>query len=205
MEVRDHINYLKKRWPFIVLFGIIVGVIAFVVSNNQAPVYKTVQSYEIELVNRNATSDYQYGSYYDLKGVEIFTQHVMSLLTDPAVIQEIYLAAGLGVEIENLSRFTSQFRTDQGSAQHFSVTYTKYTETDAQAVADGMTEILTARVKTAQTDVTGNSMFVLRDTAPVIIYQESNIWLHTGVGALVGWLSALVLIYLRKYLSSTTT
>lgn len=202
MEMKDHINYIKKSLVFIVIFGIIAGVAGYIISVQRAPMYEAVVSYEIELINRGNTQDYQYGSYYDLKGAEIFTQHLMSLLRSAAVIEAIYKQANVSYTITNLNTFTNQFRTDQGSAQDLSVKFSRYHEDEAYAIANAMTDVLIERTATAQVTTDGHSQFRLRTNDPIVIYKETNEWLVAVTALVAGWLLAIVLVYLKRYLKS---
>ncbi len=200
--MKDHIKYIKKSLLFIVLFGIVAGGVGYAVSVQRAPMYEAVVSYEIELINRGGTADYQYGSYYDLKGAEIFTQHLMTLLRSAAVIEEIFNSAGIGYTITNLNTFTNQFRTDQGSAQDLTVTFSRYQEDEAFAIANAMTGVLVERTATAQVSTEGHSQFRLRANDPIVIYKETNEWLVAVTALVAGWLLAIVLVYLKRYLKS---
>jgi capsular polysaccharide biosynthesis protein len=202
MEMKQHLDYLRRSLIFIVVFGLVVAVVTGMVAQQRPASYNAVLTYELALVNRSVTPDYQYGSYYDLKGAELMTQHAMSLLRSPAVIEEIYQAAGLGYTIDNLDWFTSQFRTDQDSSQHFTVKYGRYTAAEAEALAEGMTTVLTTAISQAQTDTAGHGQFALTAHDPVIVYTEVNVWLLAGLGALAGWLAAIVLVYLKRYLQN---
>lgn len=202
MEMKDHINYIKKSLLFIVMFGIVAGVIGYVVSVQRAPMYEAVVSYEVELINRGDTTEYEYGSYYDLKGAEIFTQHLMTLLRSAGVIEEIFKNAGVGYTITNLNTFTNQFRTDQGSAQDLTVTFSRYQEDEAFAIANAMTDVLVERTATTQVSTEGHSQFRLRANDPIVIYKETNEWLVAVTALVAGWLLAIVLVYLKRYLKS---
>lgn len=202
MEMKEHINYIKKSLVFIVIFGIVAGVAGYAISVQRAPMYESVVSYEIELINRGNTTDYQYGSYYDLKGAEIFTQHLMSLLRSAAVIEEIFQQADVSYTITNLNTFTNQFRTDQGSAQDLTVKFSRYHEDEAYAIASAMTDVLIERTATAQVTTDGHSQFRLRANDPIVIYKETNEWLIAVTALIAGWLLAIVLVYLKRYLKS---
>lgn len=202
MEAKNHLIYLKRALPFILVFTIAVIVTTFIIANRRPPSYQAIQTYTIALVNRAQTPDYQYGSYYDLKGAELFTQHAMSLLRSPALIEEIFQTAGVQYEIDNLNRFTSQFRTDQDSSQQFTVRFSRYTRGEAEALAAAMSDILTREVAAAHIDEAEKSLFALTSYAPVVIYNEVNVWLFTALGFVVGALCAIVLVYINRYLRS---
>lgn len=200
MELKQHWQMLQRyRWGIIV-FGILVAVVAGVVTWQRPSSYKTILAFEVQLTNRTGTGDYQYGSYYDLKGAEIFSQYLMSLLRSPAVIEDMYQTAGLPYTIDNLDQFTNQFRGDQGAAQLFTVTYSQYNRDAAVQLADGMIMVLTKHAAQAELDSSGNSLFSLTANNPVIVYQEPNVWLSVLVGAIAGWVGAIVAIYLKRYL-----
>lgn len=200
MQAKEHLQTLGRAWWFIVLFGVVVAGITYAVASKRPDSYKAIQTYQIQLVNRQPTSDYQYGSYYDLKGAELFTQHVMSLLRSPAVIEQIYQGAGLSYTIDNVSRFTSQFRTDVDSVQQFTVTFSRYNADEAEALANSMSTVLTEQVAQAQVDVTGSSMFQLSAFEPVVVFQKTNLVLVTVTALIAGWILAMILVYLRRYL-----
>lgn len=202
MQLKDHLAIIRRSILFVFVFGLVAAAVTMIVASKRAPTYYVVQDYEIRLVNRSATPDYQYGSYYDLKGAELFTQHVMSLLRSPAVIGQIYTEAGLGYTVDNVSEFTNQFRTDQGSSQEMTVTFSRYTEAEAKALAEAMSVVLTDVVTQSQTDSTGNSLFVLHHFEPVIVYQETNVWLVTITALIAGWILGLILVYIRRYLQA---
>ena len=202
MEVKNHLVAIKRSLPFIIIFTIAVGTITYIIANRRPPSFQVIQTYMVALVNRPSTTDYQYGSYYDLKGAELFTQHAMSMLRNPAIIEEIYNSAGVGYTIDNLNRFTSQFRTDQDSSQQFSVRFSRYAQDEAEALAGAMSEILEREVAAAQTDVEGNNLFRLVSYTPVVIYKEVNVWLLTLLGVVAGALCAVVLVYINRYLKN---
>ncbi|MFA5994980.1 MAG: hypothetical protein WCW27_02035 [Patescibacteria group bacterium] len=202
MELKQELQYLKKFTWFIIGFGIITAVAAFVIVKQRQPIYTTVVDYEVSLVNRPVSADYQYGSYYDLKGAELFTQYLMSLLNSAGVIEQIYQQANVGYDITNLAKFTSQFRADQGSAQQFTVKFSRYQQAEADTLAKAMTTVLTEHAVAAQQNEAGKNLFSLTASTPVIVYEPLNPWLVAGAGLVAGWLLAGVLVYLKRYLQS---
>lgn len=192
--------FLRRSIWFILVFGLVVAAITYGIASQRPDMYKAVQTYDLRLVNRAVTPDYQYGSYYDLKGAELFTQHVMSLLRSPAIIGEIYDTAGLSYEIDNLSRFTSQFRTDVDSSQQFTVTFSRYQASEAEALAEAMTTVLTREVSAASMDADQRSLFELSTFPPVVVYQPTNVTMLTLVALIAGWMCGTLLVYTRRYL-----
>ena len=192
-------DFMRRSVWFIIIFGLVVGAVTYGIASRRPDMYKAVQTYDLRLVNRAVTPDYQYGSYYDLKGAELFTQHVMSLLRSPAIIGEIYTIAGLGYDIDNLSRFTSQFRTDQDSSQQFTVTFSRYRAEEAEALAAAMTTVLAREVGVASVDIEQRNLFELSTFEPVVVYQPTNVTLLTIIAVVAGWLLAGVVVYVLPH------
>lgn len=198
MELRTHAHILKNARWFIVLFTILVGVAALLFSLFRPVPYKALVSFDVAFVNRPETPDYQYGAYYDLKAGEIYTQHLMSWFMTPAIVADIYEAAGIPYKIDNIARFTNRFQAKQYSAQNFVVIFKEYNRETAGKLAQGVIEVVETRVQ--DTSTAGDQIvFAVTGLDPVIAKAEYSPWLVTGVGALVGLIISLLLVYLREY------
>jgi capsular polysaccharide biosynthesis protein len=199
MELRTHVNILKRAKWFIILFTLAVGVSAFVYAIYRPVSYAAVVSFDVQLTNRPETTDYQYGAYYDLKAAEVYTQHLMSWLLTPAVVEEIYQAADISYTIDSIPRFTNRFKTHQYSAQNFDVEFHDYNRETAEKLADAVATVISTR-----SDVTGSMhdepIFTAHPLNPVVAADELNPWFMTVIGLIAGLMSSLVLVYLREYI-----
>lgn len=199
MELRSHAKILKEAKWFIATITVLVGVAALLFAVLRPDSYTSVVSFEVNFVNRPVNQiDYQYGSYYDLKGAEIFTQHLMSLFKQPAVVAAVYEAAGHSYEIDNIGRFTNRFKTSQYSAQSFAVQFTDRNEFNAKGLGEAIVDVVEGRGAAAGT-VNGESVFEVIGAEPVVAQTEQTVWFVTLIGTLAGFLLSLVLVYLREY------
>lgn len=200
MELRSHAKIIKEARWFIATVTVLVGVAALLFAVLRPQTYTAVVSFEVSFVNRPAVDgiEYQYGSYYDLKGAEIFTQHLMSLMRTPAVVAEVYETAGHDYQIGNISQFTNRFKTSQYSAQNFVVQFTDQNEFAAKGLGEAVATVIQNHAPAAGS-INGEPIFEVRADEPVVAVSEHAIWFVTIVGVLAGLLMSLVLVYLREY------
>jgi len=199
MEIHTHISILKRAKWFIILFTLAVGISAFVFAIYRPVSYEAVVSFDVVLVNRPVTTDYQYGAYYDLKAAEIYTQHLMSWMLTPAVVEQVYQEAGVGYEIDSIPAFTNRFKTHQYSAQNFDVSFHDYSKDTAQKLAKAVAVVISQR-----SDITGSvndqPVFTVHPLDPVVAEDMLDPWFITLIGFLSGALVSVVLVYLREYI-----
>lgn len=200
MQLRTHATIIKNARWFIVLFTVAVGVAAALFSVLRPPSYKAVASFEVQFSNTHPVAEevYEYGAYYDLKAAEIYTQHLMSLMQTPAVVEQVYQAAGQSYEITSLSQFTNRFRAKQYSAQNFSVELSDYNEDVARGLAQAIGEVITENT-TESGLVNDRQQFTVVALPPVVALSEFPLWLVTIVGTIAGLITSVILVYLREY------
>lgn len=199
MELRTHARILKQAKWFIVLVTILCAAAAYFFAITQPTKYNTVVSFELQFVNRPAAENqYQYGSYYDLKGAELFTQHLMSLFSTPAVVAEVYDTAGQGYEIDNIGRFTGRFTAKQYSAQHFVILFDDHNPDTAKKLGNAVVSVVDKHVREAGS-INQEAVFTVQGFDPVIAPAQVNPWLVTVIGLFGGALMSVILVYLREY------
>lgn len=202
MELSQHVQIIKQHKWFIIIFAFAVGLSSFIIAYYKPITYKASVSFDVNLVNRSATTDYQYGSYYDLKGAEMFTQNAMSWLRTPAVIGEIYEKAGMGYEVENLDKFTNRFKTRQYAAQNFIVTFTDLSAANAEKIAGSLSAVVSEKAALSNKNVNNQSLFEVKAAKPVIIKNKLDLYLVAILGVLVGLVFGMVLVYLKYYIQN---
>ncbi|OGY85598.1 MAG: hypothetical protein A2233_03185 [Candidatus Kerfeldbacteria bacterium RIFOXYA2_FULL_38_24] len=198
MELRTHAHLIKNAQWFILLFTLLAGVAALLFAVFKPVSYNAAASFEVELVNRPAVTDYQYGAYYDLKAAELYTQHLMSLLMTPAVVKEIYQQAGVSYTIESFSVFTNRFHTKQYSAQNFIVNFSDHNADSANRLAKALGEVVVKHSEDTGS-INQERVFYVKVLDPVVAENQINLWLLTVLGLVGGFLTSLILVYLREY------
>ena len=200
MELREHFKVIKKARWFILIFTLCVGMAAFFFAFYQIPKYKVSIGFDLNMRNRPLTQDYQYGSYYDLKGAEIFSQHVISWFLTPSVVAEIYKTADIPYEIDSFSGFTGRFKAKAYSAQNVVVTFSDVYEPNAEKLADAIVKVVNKKAADAALDVDNRPQWEAAAADPIIVQTKNPVWLVTLLGLIAGFVVSLVLVYLRNYL-----
>lgn len=199
MELRQHLHIIARAKWFILLVTALIGLATFTFAFLRPQPYKAVVSFDVLLANRPTTPDYQYGTYYDLKGAEIFTQHVMSWFRTPAFIEEVYKTADISYAVDSIAQFTNRFQSKQYSAQNFSVTFKDHNKETALKLAGAISTLVEERAGTA-TQVNGQSQFTVQSFDPVVARNEFTVWFVTVIGVIAGLLFSLIAVYIREYL-----
>lgn len=199
MELRDHWKIVQHHKWFVIGFTLCVGVAAFFFALYRPDVYKISLSFDVQAVNQQAATDYEYGSYYDLKAAEIFSQNVMGWLMTPDTVVDIYKTSNVGYAITNIDQFTNRFKAKQLGAQNFVVTYTDTSKTNGEKLAKGMVSVLEKRSEEILTNQDGQPVFTVVGSDPVIVQSNFGPATTTAVGVIVGFVLAIILVYLHNY------
>lgn len=199
MELKDHWKIVQHHKWFVIGFTICVGVAAFFFSLYRPDVYKINLSFDVKAVNQQAATDYEYGSYYDLKAAEIFTQNVMGWLMTADTVVDIYKAADVGYTIENIDQFTNRFKAKQLGAQNFVVTYTDTSRNNGEKLAKGMVNVLEDKSEEILVNQDGQPVFTVVGSEAVIVQSNFGPFTTTVVGLIVGLVLAIILVYMHKY------
>ena len=188
----------KARW-FILVFTLVAALAAYWFINAQPEKYKVSIGFDLILNDAPQAGEYQYGSYYDLKGGEIFSQTVISWFMTPSFVSEIYDKADIGYEIDSFSQFTSRFKGKSYSAQNVIITFDDVYEPNAEKLANAIVELVEQKSKEAIKDGEGKPVWEAQADEPVIVLIKNQIWLVVVLGALGGLIVSIILVFLRYY------
>lgn len=200
MTQKTHLQILQHAQWFILLFTLLVGIAAFAWAIVQPTKYNAVVAFDVQVANRGvADKEYQYGAYYDLKGAEVFTQHLMSWFLSPSFVEDVYQSADMGYEIKSVNAFTGRFQTKQYSSQQFAVLFYDYNKETAEKLATAVAKTVEEKsVSQIQTDQ--QTQFIVKAQNPVVVASELNQWIALVVGFIAGLAVSVIVVYIREYL-----
>ncbi len=202
MTQKTHLQILQHAQWFILLFTILVGIAAFAWAIVQPTKYNAIVAFDVQVANQGgAAAEYQYGAYYDLKGAEVFTQHLMSWFLSPSFVGDVYKSADMGYEIKTVNAFTGRFQTKQYSAQQFVVLFYDYNKETAEKLAGGVVKTVEEK-SVSQIQKDQQTKFVVKAQTPVVVAAELNQWLALVVGLIAGLALSVILVYVREYLQT---
>lgn len=200
MTQKTHLQILQHAQWFILLFTLLVGIAAFAWAVVQPTKYNAVVAFDVQVANRGAADkEYQYGAYYDLKGAEVFTQHLMSWFLSPSFVEDVYKSADMGYEIKSVNAFTGRFQTKQYSSQQFAVLFYDYNKETAEKLATAVAKTVEEKsLSQIQTDQ--QTQFNVKAQNPVVVASELNQWIALIVGFIAGLALSVIVVYIREYL-----
>ena len=191
----------KARW-FILIFTLCVALGAYLFISMQPPKYKVSISFDLIMKDAPQAGEYQYGSYYDLKGGEIYGQNVTSWFLTPSFVAEIYKNAGIDYEVDSFSAFTSRFKAKSFSAQNIIITFSDVYEPNAEKLANSIIELTEKKASEAIIDSEGRPVWIAQASDPVIVLTKNSVWLVIVLGTIAGIIVSIILVFLRYYLKN---
>ncbi len=199
-ELRDYLkSYWSQRWMIICVVGI--ATITTVAIALTRPVrYAVSESFAVNRVHIQPSTDYQYDGYYTLLAVDQFAQTVISWFSTPSVIQEVYGQAKTDAEITSLSSLTGRFKVKKYSAQNIVIRFSERTPERASAVASAMRIVMEEKASRLNLDAAGKPLFEILGSEPVISDTTPNALVWAGAALVLSLGFALMIAALRTYL-----
>jgi len=137
--------------------------------------------------SRQETADYSYDGYYSLRASELVADTMISWLSTPSVIKDIY--AGAGEAIGDDRAFTEAgraFRAKKLSSQNVVVTFSASDADSAAKLAAQTAKILSERAARLALSPKDESLFLVTASEPVIADASLPMPAAAAAGLLVG-------------------
>jgi capsular polysaccharide biosynthesis protein len=199
MELKDYFKILKRYVAFLIIFPLAVGLAAFLFSYYTPITYDTSISFAINRINKEKTSDYQYDGYYAIQASDLFSQTVVSWLSTPSVLLEIYDNAKIDPQISSIDKFSSRFKTKKYSPQNIVVRFNERDRVTSEKIAKSIQDVLSDKVSKLNQNPENKALFELASSSPVIVEKKPEIILLTIIGLISGFIFALLLTYIINY------
>ena len=196
----SYVGFASAR-PFqTVVIGAVLGAIVGVGLASAAPArVKASLSFTVAQQARQETADYAYDGYYALRSAELISDTMISWLSTPSVVKEIHAAAGLGLsETEALATAGRVFRAKKYSGQNVVVSFSAEDEEKARMLSDAAVEVLSARAAKLVLSASGDSLFHVTGSSPVVARAAVPPRAAGAAGASVGAFLALALAYAAR-------
>lgn len=177
--------------------AIIVALLGALVASALPKRVKVSMSFTIAQQARQETADYSYDGYYAQRASELVADTMISWLSTPSVIKDIYADAGLdAADVRAFTDAGRAFRAKKFSSQNVVVTFTADDSTAAQKLADASARILSGRAAELVLSSKRDSLFHVTASAPVIapagIPPKTAALAGIFIGAFLGFLAAYV-------------
>jgi hypothetical protein len=188
MGLEELVRFFRRSGRLVAATTLVAALAAGAVAVTVPKRVEASLAFAINRINREATVDYQFDGYYALQAADLYAQTVVSWFSTPAVVRDIYAAAGLTPDLESQSAFASKFRTKRYSAQNIVVRFTEPDADRARQLATAVTDTLRKRTATLNETADRKSIFEIVASEPVVTERRPAVGTAVAVAALGGFL-----------------
>lgn len=159
-------------------------------------------SFAVNRVSTVNSQEYQYDGYYAIQAADLFSQTVVSWFVTPAVLREVYAAAGLESAPDSLNGITAHFRVKKHAAQNIAVTVIEADRARAERLAKAVTQTMQTRAAALNQTADRKALFEIVGTEPALATVRPSPFLWALVGLVVGFLLGVSTLSLEAYVRS---
>lgn len=183
----------RYRWLILVVI-FIPTILAVSFAATRPESFSTSLAFTVNRINKQDVKEYQYDGYYALQASDLFTETVVSWFLTPSVIVEMYDAAGVPANVQDLSSLTARFKIKKYSSQNLGVTFTSFSRADAEKLAAAV--VKTVEVKASQLNQSADrkALFEVVGSKPVTVERSRQALLVGVVGFILGAFLAVLLM-----------
>lgn len=195
MELRDYFS-LIWRYKYVVLLTVIIATLAaFILTKFSPTTYTastTVTVNKTNALKQSQVNYYLYDNYYNVQSAGLFSQIVAQWFSSPSFVKEIYQNANLAIpEV-----------SDKALAKVFNAVWVQPATINISTLGtdnEQLNKLITSAIRTTQqeTDKLGknsDSAYEIASFTPVVIKNQANLKLNTGVGFVSGLILGVVVV-----------
>ena len=176
-----------KPFQTVVIAAAVGALLGLGLASAAPPRVKASLSFTVSEQARQETADYAYDGYYALRAAELVSDTMISWLSTPSVLKEIYAEAGLGLtEEETLAAAGRAFRAKKFSSQNVVATFSASDEDAARKLAAAAASVLGARAEGLVLSSKGDSLFRVYASSPVVARAATPPRAAGAAGAFLG-------------------
>jgi hypothetical protein len=180
-------SILAKPLSAIMLFIAIGGLVGFALAKVAPKSARVSLAFTIAERSRQETTDYSYDGYYSLRASELVADTMISWLSTPSVIKDIYAASGLVIGDERaFAEAGRAFRAKKLSGQNVVVSFSAADVETAGKLASKTAKILSERAARLALSPKDQPLFLVTPSDPVIARSSVPPSAATIAGILIG-------------------
>lgn len=190
---------LARPLASLLLFAAIGGLCGYGLSKTLRPSTRVSLAFTIAEQARQETADYSYDGYYSLRASELVADTLISWLSTPSVIKDIYAGAGIAIGDDRaFAEAGRAFRAKKLSSQNVVVTFSAPDPGTAAKLAGQTAGILSERAARLALSPKDQSLFLVTPSEPVIAAAALPPAAAAAAGLLIGaFLGFAVSYYVR--------
>lgn len=179
--------FVSEPFKTVLLFAIIGGLAGFSLAKLMPPSARVSLAFTIAEQSRQETTDYSYDGYYSLRASELVADTLISWLSTPSVIKDIYAASGIAIGDDRaFAEAGRAFRAKKLSSQNVVVSFSAPDAAVAAKLARQTAVILSERAARLALSPKNESLFLVTASDPVIADASLPLPAASAAGLLVG-------------------
>lgn len=195
MEIGEYFSILVRRWPILLTFIVLGGVVGYIYAINQPKTFDGVAS--VSFVKKvvppeQRTNDFQYDNFYSLESSRITAQLVAGWLSDAAVIAEIYQKAQIELPKDTpLDRYSRLVKVTPLPGATVQIFTNAKSASEAETLAKEAQGIVVDRMNSLIKDGTLDSFQMLTST-PISSLRQLSITMIVAAALFISSLLGIV-------------
>ncbi len=160
-------------------------------------------SFTVSQQARQATTDYSYDGYYALRASELVADTLISWLSTPSILKEVYEKAGIPTTDTEIKALAGRFfRGKKYSGQNVVVAYSAESRETAAKLHESLSSLLSSRARTLVLSPDQETIFIVTASEPVIAAGGVSALRAAIAGAFVGAFVGLAYAYVSRQTTS---
>lgn len=175
-----------------IAFALLFSAVAMILP----PHVSVSMSFTVAQRARPVTTEYSYDGYYVIRASELISDTLISWLSTPSVIKEIYDAAQVPLtDTQAYAAAGRAFRAKKFSSQNVVVTFSAPDASTASKLAEATSKTLSSRANGLVASSANDSLFAVTSAKPVIADARTTAKRAAIAGAFLGAFLGLAFAY----------
>lgn len=180
-------SMLAKPLASVLVCAVVGGLAGFALSRLMPPSARVSLAFTIAEQSRQETADYSYDGYYSLQASALVADTMISWLSTPSVIKDIYAGAGIAIGDDRaFAEAGRAFRAKKLSSQNVVVSFSAPDAATAAKLAAQTAKILSERAARLALSPKDQSLFLVTPSEPVIADASLPPAASAAAGILIG-------------------
>lgn len=204
MEIKDYYLILKRNVWLIIAITIVFGVVAYIFSAIQKPVYQSSIAMEIDRIPAQTQSEvnyYQYDNFYASAVSASLANNMIDWISSASTVTSVFEKAGYPLptnDIKGLAKiFTVAKKQDTSSV--VSIAYASQDQSQAEKVIAVADQVMQDKVADYNKN-DSSAKFITRSDQPVVVAAPKQTVLNIIIAVFLGFVISLGVVSIREAL-----
>lgn len=199
MELRDYLQIIRKHiWELIVCI-VLVTAGSYFFTITKPITYDANSTINILIKSaEQAPSYYEYDNFYSLQAGSLFADRVLIWFQDPAIVQDIYKKAQLGLPDVDMKQMGKLINARKKNPASVIVSMNQQDKDTVKKLVDASAQVIANKTQ----DLTRNESIknIVLDISPTVVSEKkTDTLINTLVGFVAGLILGLAFVFLTEY------